>query len=69
MTRYDPKALMIVGVILMLIGVVLPMLMIMQVIVSTFFLNFLAYGASLVGLVLGMLGIMSIVVRNRNKRQ
>jgi hypothetical protein len=69
MTKLDPIAMLSVGFLLMVMGVALPMLMIVKIIESTFFLNFLAYSASLVGLILGMLGIMSIVARNRNRRQ
>jgi len=68
MTKFDPKLMLAVGFLLMLLGVLLPMLMIVKVIESTFFLNFFAYSASLVGLIIGMLGIMSIVVKNRNHR-
>jgi hypothetical protein len=41
---------------------------VLQIIPSTFFLNFFSYGASVLGLILGMLGAMSIIVRNRNRR-
>jgi hypothetical protein len=65
----DPRILLGIGFVLMLLGVILPILMIMKLLVSTFFLNFFSYGASLVGLFLGMLGVMSIVARSRNRRR
>ncbi len=61
----QPGTLMIVGVILMLVGFGIPFLMLMGNIPSTFFLNFFAYGASLVGLIMGMLGIATYVRRRR----
>ncbi len=69
MTSLDPKVLLGVGFALLVIGVVLPFLMVLNVIESTFFLNFFSYGASLVGLVLGLLGAMSLIARNRNRNQ
>jgi uncharacterized membrane protein YedE/YeeE len=69
MTDLDPKILIGIGFPLLVLGFVLPMLMTMQIIPSTFFLNFFSYGASLLGLILGMLGAMSIIVRNRNRRR
>jgi len=43
--------------ILLLVGIVLPFLMVMQVLPSTFALNFLSYIASVAGLFLGIIGI------------
>jgi hypothetical protein len=40
----------------MLLGVALPFLMVIQVLESTFFLNFLAWGASVAGLAFGTIG-------------
>ncbi len=62
----QPGTLMIVGFILMLLGFGIPFLMLMGSIPSTFFLNFFAYGASLIGLIMGMLGIATYV-RRRHK--
>ena len=69
MVDRDPHILLWIGLVLMVLGVALPILMVMNLLVSTFFLNILAYGASLVGLFLGMLGVMSIVGRSRNRRR
>ena len=51
-----PWKLLVVGFVLLLLGVLLPLLMVLRVIPSTFFLNFLAYAASFSGMILGMIG-------------
>lgn len=57
MTSLDPKYLLPIGFLLVLFGAVAPFLMVMGVLESTFFLNFLSFAASIVGLFLGLLGI------------
>jgi amino acid transporter len=56
MTRWHPKYFILVGFGLVLLGVILPILMVLQVIRSTFFLNFVAFISSVLGLFLGILG-------------
>lgn len=51
-----PKTLILVGFVLVVVGFVLPFLMVMQAVESTFFLNFISYAASITGMVLGMIG-------------
>lgn len=41
---------------LLLVGVILPLLMVMQIIPSTFFLNFVSYICSFIGIVMGFVG-------------
>jgi hypothetical protein len=53
----SPRLLLGLGLSLMLLGVILPFMMVIHVIESTFFLNFFSWGASVVGLVLGMIGV------------
>jgi hypothetical protein len=53
----SPRFLLTLGLFLMLLGIFLPFMMVIHVIESTFFLNFLSWGASVSGLVLGMIGI------------
>jgi hypothetical protein len=53
----SPRLLLGLGLTLMGLGVILPFLMVIHVIESTFFLNFFSWGASVVGLVLGMIGV------------
>jgi hypothetical protein len=52
----SPRFLLGIGVFLMLLGVALPFLMVIQVLKSTFFLNFLSWGASVAGLAFGTIG-------------
>jgi len=51
-----PRLLLTVGLTLMLLGVILPFLMVIHVIESTFFLNFFSWGSSVAGLFLGFIG-------------
>jgi hypothetical protein len=52
----SPLKIILIGFALAVLGIVLPFLMVLHIIESTFFLNFFSYGASLVGLFLGMIG-------------
>jgi hypothetical protein len=52
----SPRFLLLLGVIMMLLGIALPFLMVIQVLESTFFLNFFSWGASVAGLALGTIG-------------
>ena len=53
---HSPRFLLSLGVTLMLLGIFLPFLMVIQVLESTFFLNFFSWGASVTGLALGTIG-------------
>lgn len=50
-----------------MVGFILPVLMIMQILPSTFFLNFFAYTASFLGLMLGVIGAVMLGTRYRKK--
>jgi hypothetical protein len=63
-----PVEMILIGLVLVLLGAVLPFLMVMQVLQSTFLLNFFSYGASIVGLFLGLLGSASLVQQGRGRR-
>ena len=52
----SPRFLLGLGVILMLLGIILPFLMVIQVLESTFFLNFFSWGLSVAGLAFGTIG-------------
>jgi len=58
---------MIIGGILLTLGAVLPLLMVIEMVKSTFFLNFLSYGMSLVGMVMGMSGVFTYIKVKRGK--
>ena len=53
----SPRFLIILGLFLMLLGMLLPFLMVIRMLESTFFLNFFAWGASVAGLAFGMIGV------------
>ena len=62
-----PGRLMTIAVGMMLFGVVMPFLMVIHILESTFFLNFLSFISSTLG---SFLGIISIAVwRTKKKRQ
>jgi len=67
MMSLDPKILLGVGFLLLVLGVALPMFMVLQIIPSTLFLNFFSYGASFAGLIIGMIGAMTLVIRSRKR--
>ena len=62
----SPRFLLSLGLFLMFLGIVLPFLMIIQVLNSTFFLNFFSWSASVAGLALGTIGF---AMYSRNKRE
>jgi hypothetical protein len=66
MKNERPILLIMVGFLLVLAGWVLPFLMVMHIIPSTFFLNFFAYAAGLAGLLMGMIG-SAMYFRGRRK--
>jgi hypothetical protein len=55
--RNSLRLLLGLGLILMLQGILLPFLMLINVLESTFFLNFFSWGASVGGLFLGVIGV------------
>ena len=59
----------VIGIFLVLIGAVLPFLIVLGFLPSTFFLNFLAYIASVLGLFLGVIGTATYVGDKRRNRQ
>jgi hypothetical protein len=61
----SPLFLLSLGILLMLLGIVLPFLMVIKVLESTFFLNFFAWGASVAGLSFGTIGF---ALWSRNRR-
>jgi hypothetical protein len=61
------KQLIVLAVFLLLFGCVMPFLMVLRVVESTFFLNFLSFGASVLGLFLGLAGIAGAGVVRKGK--
>ncbi len=56
MIPMSPRTMIVVGILMMIVGWLLPFLMILQMLESTFFLNFLSFTLSTAGLFLGMIG-------------
>lgn len=65
MISSNPITLIVIGFFLVLLGFLLPLLMVIQVLESTLFLNFLAFTASVAGLYLGIIGAASYVRAKR----
>ena len=61
-----PERLIVLGVSMMLFGCIAPFLMVVKVWESTFFLNFLSYGMSVLGMAIGFIGVA--VMRVKQKR-
>ncbi len=57
----------LVGLVLVIVGAVLPFLMVLNVIESTFFLNFFAYGAQILGVLLGVVAAALYFQEHRGK--
>lgn len=62
---FEPKGMMFLGVGLMLFGVIIPFLMILRIIETSFWLSFLSYGASVSGMVIGFLGLFMYTKKDR----
>lgn len=62
-----PLIMILIGFVLVTAGMVLPFLMFLQIIPSTFFMNFFSYAASVSGLFLGLIGGSLYVKIHRNK--
>ena len=58
-----------VGFILVVIGAVLPFLIVLHYVPSTFLLNFLAYTTSTVGIFMAVLGVALYVGKERKKQR
>jgi hypothetical protein len=67
MSNRNPLLLIGIGFVLVLIGAALPILMVIHVVESTFFLNLVAYSSSVAGLFLGLLGGVSFVRSRRGE--
>ncbi len=64
----DENKLILIALILLFLGLALPLFMILGIMDSTYLLNFLAYGSSVLGLFLGIVASARIVIRSRNKK-
>jgi len=64
-----PGRFIVAAVLLLLVGAVLPFLMVIQVLESSFFLNFISYIASVVGLFIGIIGVAMYVGKTKNEKK
>jgi hypothetical protein len=69
MRYFSPKAILAIGFVLVFLGALLPWLMVMHLLESTFFLNFFAFGSTIAGMILGFLGVVSYVAEHRGRDQ
>jgi len=67
MRHWSPWKTIILGFIFVTLGVVFPLLMILQILESTLFLNFLSFLLSVAGVIIGFIGMAFIVKLHRNK--
>jgi hypothetical protein len=61
------KQLLVLAVFLLLFGCIMPFLMVLHLVESTFFLNFLSFAASVLGFFLGLAGIAGARVVQKDK--
>jgi hypothetical protein len=68
MKNFDRQNLIYIGLALILVGIIIPLLEVMQYITSTLFLNFFAYTASTLGLFLGIIGMAYMVSKRKRDK-
>jgi hypothetical protein len=56
MMRTDPRALIVIGLVLVVLGFVMPFLMVLRIIEPSLALSFVSHAASVSGLFLGIIG-------------
>ena len=66
MLSWQPWKILVLAGGMMIVSIIIPLLMVLQLLQSTFFLNFLSYTLSVAGLMIGMIGIVTMV-KLRNK--
>ena len=62
----SPGVMIGIGFVLVLFGAAAPFLMVMRIVPSTFFLNFLSYAASVSGVILGLIGSILYIREHRS---
>ena len=66
--KLTPVQFLLIGFFLVTYGMVVPWLMVLQIIPSTYFLSFSSYVATFTGLIFGTVGIATYV-RERGRRR
>jgi hypothetical protein len=59
--KWPPWKILIMAGVMLAVSVVLPLLMVLQIIESTLFLNFLAFALSVAGMLIGFIGAVFYV--------
>lgn len=67
MKFFTPVRMLVIGGTLVVLSVILPLLMVVKVLESTFFLNFFSYIIGVIGTILGLTGAALYVRINRRK--
>ena len=68
MTRISSRSIILIGFVLVFLGFLLPLLMVIKVLDSTYFLNFFSFTASILGLFMGLMGAAQYYIEFRRKR-
>lgn len=68
MRDLDPRAILAIGFVLVLLGFVVPFLMVAGYLKSSLALSLASYAASIAGLFLGLIGGASYIRREKGKR-
>ena len=66
MKPISSQQILIIGFFLVLTGAVLPLLMVVHILESTFFLNFIAFASQVAGLFLGTIGMIYYVHQKKH---
>lgn len=61
--------LIAIGFLLVLIGAVLPFVIVIGLVESTYLLNFIAFAASIIGIFLGVIGTAMHIGENRRRQK
>ena len=68
MIRIGSRTIIFIGFILVLLGFLLPLLMVLKVLASTYFFNFFSYTISVLGIFLGLIGSAQFIAEIRRPR-
>ena len=68
MIRISSRGILGIGFVLVSLGFLLPLLMVMKILESTYFLNFFSFIASQLGIFLGLMGAAQMAVSARRSR-
>lgn len=64
-----PGRVLAIGIAMMIFGMVMPFLMVLKLVESTFFLNFLSFIGSTLGFYLGIIGFSSLRIKSKHNNK